>query len=560
MSEPESVEHTLQAQLSAATTRMRTGRALIEPVSQVALQLQSAGDADHFQVTATVVLRWMARRAGRKMPDEAWAIRSFELAEIGAQRVTAVSLEEPRFWAARIDDADKQVPLRTWVTEVGLGDAGNGEIHFGSRLICAARGDHPEHDRTVPGFVREVMATGPFSVDGEATGWGAPQVVSTEREVEDLVSLLERFNRRLPVVVFALPDRSEDAGQTLFDVGQFLKNICVAAHVRILTAPASFALTDRMGKELSVFRRAVRMYRPGFSRWRDSPMRHPLYLPEWVARREGGIEGFAQFLVNQVLAMTVAAPDREEEVPSFSTVRRIAAQVEREKLVAEGGSQADLLKLFEDDNQRLAAELKDDRERFASQLSTLEREHDLAQQQVDDLKREAFDLRERVRVLHTRLNKAAQVVPKAPTPDTTEGFEVWCREHLAGAVTLHNRAYRGVQKSKFFEAKLIYQALLLLRDTYVPMRREGGADRKAAFEEACRTLQLDDSLVGEATRTHRELYTVNYAGLPRVLDRHLKRGVAHDAARSFRLYYFWDEETETVVVGWLPSHLDNSMT
>ena len=29
---------------------------------------------------------------------------------------------------------------------------------------------------------------------------------------------------------------------------------------------------------------------------------------------------------------------------------------------------------------------------------------------------------------------------------------------------------------------------------------------------------------------------------------------------SFRLYYFWDEDSQTVVVGWLPSHLDNSMT
>jgi len=88
---------------------------------------------------------------------------------------------------------------------------------------------------------------------------------------------------------------------------------------------------------------------------------------------------------------------------------------------------------------------------------------------------------------------------------------------------------------------------------YVPMRR--GTKAKSEFENACRDLQLEDSLVGDAIRTHKERYTINYAGRPRLLDRHLKRGRAHNDALSFRLYYFWDDETETVVVGWLPSHL-----
>ena len=248
-------------------------------------------------------------------------------------------------------------------------------------------------------------------------------------------------------------------------------------------------------------------------------------------------------------------------MPSFNAVRQVAAQQERKKLIAEGGSQAELLKMFEDDNQRLAEELRDERENFEGQLAVVEDERDAAQQQVSELRGEAFDLRERIRVLHDRLNKAALVVPKAPTPKTLDRFDAWVREHLAGSVTLHNRAFRGVEKSKFKEPMLIYQALLLLRDHYVPMRRQGCAQLKDAYEQACMALQFEDSFVGDAaTRTHRAHYTVNYGGKPRLLDRHLKRGKSHDEAISFRLYYFWDDETETVVVGWLPSHLDNSMT
>ena len=49
-------------------------------------------------------------------------------------------------------------------------------------------------------------------------------------------------------------------------------------------------------------------------------------------------------------------------------------------------------------------------------------------------------------------------------------------------------------------------------------------------------------------------------GRPRVLDWHLKRGESRERTRCFRLYYFWDDETQCAVVGWLPSHLDNSLT
>ena len=63
--------------------------------------------------------------------------------------------------AARIDDADKSVPLRTWVTEIAIGLAETGDVLFGSRLICTSRGETLPYDRTVPGLVREVIATGP---------------------------------------------------------------------------------------------------------------------------------------------------------------------------------------------------------------------------------------------------------------------------------------------------------------------------------------------------------------------------------------------------------------
>ena len=81
-----------------------------------------------------------------------------------------------------------------------------------------------------------------------------------------------------------------------------------------------------------------------------------------------------------------------------------------------------------------------------------------------------------------------------------------------------------------------------------------------AYEDALAALQLEESATGEGSRSDSDQYTVQYGGRRKSLDRHLKKGVTHDPRYCFRLYFFWDDEAQVAVVGWMPSHLDNSMT
>ena len=111
----------INEQLAPIAPTLRDGLSVIRPVSQVTLRLRPAKGHDRFTESIRHILRWMNRRAGRSLPDVAWQGQSFELTDIGAQRTAAVALPEPQFWAARLDDADRTVPLRTWVTEIGVG-------------------------------------------------------------------------------------------------------------------------------------------------------------------------------------------------------------------------------------------------------------------------------------------------------------------------------------------------------------------------------------------------------------------------------------------------------
>src|SRR5262245_29513790 len=120
---------------------LRTPRfPVVRTISQVLLHLERNGP-DPFLEVQREVLEWVRRKAGKARPREAWDGRSFELDDIGAQRAAAVFLKEPRYWAARVDDADRDVPRRTWTTEIGLGLASSGGLSFGCRLRMSARGE-----------------------------------------------------------------------------------------------------------------------------------------------------------------------------------------------------------------------------------------------------------------------------------------------------------------------------------------------------------------------------------------------------------------------------------
>lgn len=196
-------------QLPAIGARSNDGRAAVRPVSQVTVRLKASDKKDQFAATIDSILQWMNKRAGKTLPAAAWQRQSFELSEIGAQTTAAVALKDPKYWAARLDDADKLVPMRTWVTEIGVGVDANADVLFGVRLVCATRGIDEPYERTIPGFVKSIFASAIVELDGRVVE-KVPQFVQSPADVEDLVRLLESPNRQADVLIFSLPEGSKN--------------------------------------------------------------------------------------------------------------------------------------------------------------------------------------------------------------------------------------------------------------------------------------------------------------------------------------------------------------
>jgi hypothetical protein len=562
-SDSRTLRGSLAEQLAPVAARLRGSYSVVRPVSQVTLELRRDHSADVFAMARGEVINWVKLRAGRPLPPQASKGEAFELEDVGSQRTAAVSIDQPRYWAARLDDSDSEVPQRSWVTEVGIAERADNTVILGVRLLCVTRGEDNPISPSIPRFVRTIVGRCPnVFLEGRKLDL-VPWAIQSEEDVDTLVALIENQSRRLDVIVCALPEGSEDPATATVDVRQLHMRTLGAAHVAVITGPASFYLSDRVGKEFSVFRGAVRTYRSGFNVAQDEPFRHPLGLSnriiEWPS---SGRESYENFLIGQTLVRSASGHDVERQLPPFTEVRRVAAQLRLDAAKGASNSDADLLKLAEDEIRELRDSSEKDRATYQGLVDQYERERDQTREETQQAQAANGYLRQRIRVLETQLKLLSKNAGTVPIPSSLDQFESWCHDYLSGAVEVHNRAIQGAKKSRFEDYTLIYKALLLLRDAYVPMKRDGGFDKKITFEDGCKKLGLLEEATFTGVRWGEEgdTYLVRYAGRRCLLDRHLKKGTSKDERFCFRLYFFWDEESEQVVVGWLPSHLDTRIT
>jgi len=538
--------------------------AAVKPVSQIMLRLERDGP-DPFKVVRDEVLEWVRWKAGKALPTQAWDGLTFELDEVGAQRVAAAHLEQPKYWAARVDDACKEVAQRTWITEIGLAAEPNGRLMFGCRLVVSARGDNPRFQPSIPAFVRKVVNGGRAYLDERPIS-NTPWIVRTDDDVDQFYGLLTSKTRRADACVISLGENDDDPAGAIVSAASIHRLTLGAAHVAVITGRGAYMLTNLVGKEFSVFNRAVRTYRPGFDVDADDPRRHPLALPHRIAQwQENGVEGavaFESFLVRSAIMQTVSVSDLEKLLPPFSEVRRVSASVSLDRARESGATKDELLRLYEEDNSKLRAALDEEKALHGGLLSEADQERDEAQRRADEARGEVYRLNQRIRTLESQLKAKVGATAEIPLPDGLDDLREWADNHLAGSVVLANRALRGAKESDYVEPALVYRALLLLRDYYVPMRREGGEELAKAYDDALAAHGLEEA--GSITTTRRgeqgEEYLVPHNGRKRELDRHFRKGNSRESRHCFRLYFFWDDEVDQVVVGWLTSHLDTRQT
>jgi hypothetical protein len=332
------------------------------------------------------------------------------------------------------------------------------------------------------------------------------------------------------------------------------------SHVAVVTEKAGFILSEQLGREFSVFNGAVRTYQPYFDPEIDEPTRHPLaFLNSIQSWPDGGPAAFIDFIVSQAFRQSVAARSLELELPAFTTVRQLSIQRKRDSAIARGDSQSDLLGLALEEIETLRRQTEDDRRTSDGLLEAAEDERDEALEELNGVRSENWNLRERVNFLTSAMLEKGRS-EDVPIPESFDEIEDWARRYMTGSVLLTNRAARAARKSAFSNPSLAYRAMLVLRDFYVPMKK--GLQTRESYVAALAELGLEDSGTFGSTRAGEfgDEYFIRHGGRRRELDRHLKGSNSRDERYGFRLYFFWDEQNVQVVIGSLPSHLTTGIS
>lgn len=552
--------------ISPGKSRVRTTFQFAANVTDPAT---NGGPTEVFSESRRLVLGWLQEKFPEALPENATTGESFDLDHHG-QALQCVSLLDQDMWSVRLVQPDAPfadraaVPGRTWTTEISLTRPSDG-VRLGVRVLAASL-EYAE-EPIVLTRPRVVVDIGTRFVLCEAAPLRLlPWRVESINDLKELFDLLEAPERGLPIVLLTQPDERRLGKKTrefLLDHDRLAKRTMGLAYVVTMPRTLNFDWTDAVDRPWSAFQGAVRTYNPSLDFDADALSDHPLAFADRILafqyRGETGERAFENFLVDRAHEHSANRRMDWDGSVFYADARRLRAEVAKSTATEE----PEWRELYEDEISALKQKV-DEAELDA--LAAYDRAGE-ADQDRDRLVEENRRLQAQIDGLRQALRaKTGQDADASiPIPSTYDGLEEWVGKHLTGRLLLHSRALRGLKNPEFEDVELVYRALLLLAGEYRNMRL-GEKDGKERFDTSRDRLhlRLSGSISAERAGEQGDTYFVRYpyaSSMKTFLNLHLRSGGnSRDPKRCLAIYLFWDDERQQVVVGWLPSHLENRMT
>lgn len=511
-------------------------RAVVQVVGQLAplkpTPRETADDA------IRTILNWLANKQGIRVPEAAYQGTSFDLDASESYPVSAVRFDE--FWAVQFDRFASDVPGRIWRTEATVAYS-KAIALAGVRLAVIDSMPGVDFAASVPAVVSDLIKS-PGLFDYGTSLTNSPEFAISPEEVLRLIDLIKSSNRTRPVVVF-----SDSPGIDVFaDARIAAERLAGLAHVFVIGNSGSRTLTEQFGREFSVWGGAVRTYHPSFDPSLDEVTMHPPATREWLCRRFTRIENFVFALLQSFAPITVRRGNLEDDLPAFQTIKQSSIQSQITSLDSGKSSLREdlLVKEIELLNCRLDEKSKE--------YDYADEEVKKAEEERDQYRAQLFSLRGLIERLESQLGTS---LPAIQYPSTLDAIDDWVLSNFPGRLVLLNRAARAARKSPFNEPSVVFRCLEILAKQYVDARRNGGSVESLFADLGVHIMRTGDP---EHLKQWKNEYFVSHRGRSTFLEWHLKRGSDKNDATTMRIYFFYDEDDEQVVVGYLPGHLTNS--
>jgi hypothetical protein len=532
---------------------VRRNGPIVQPIAAVRLE---ATDKSAFDTTIKETVKWLSKRSGTGLPNTAFQGLPFRTEQsTGANLVEIIRplAKSEGLWAARLEYPDRTLAQRSWITEVVIARQ-IVTTQIDVKLICVTKGQYEAISPSVPGVLLQLATNLSLEIDG-AQVTERPLQVSRPNS-ETLFSLLENPARVRPVVVVSVGQNSSGDVRA----HKILKRVVGAAHVVEIDAEGSWALTAKYGKPLSVFNQAVRLYAPGFNA-NSNRFSHRLY----IADSSSDADSLADEVATDILPTSFSTSIGNAEVPSFATLKALGAANITPPVSAKPLLDTERIASLEQENARLRklnadlVERARDEDAARDQLieEASERAAD-ALNERNDAFAEAVSLRGRLKVMQAIRTTAS--VAESPPLNSMSDIEIFIENHFDADIVVQQRAIRETKSSIFEDPVFFGKCLLFLRDCFVPTKQ--GALSADIYERKMSELQLEESFCFSQKGQIKGFpqYRTSYNGTQYWMDRHFKYRSGKDHRTMFRIYYYWHEDEQVMIIGHMPTHLDNNLT
>ena len=458
---------------------------------------------------------------------------------------------------------DIRVPGRIWTTDVQLQKEKNDCVLAVRLSVTSLQSCAEDVPFSRPDFVRLVVEK--IGVSDVIQVSRRSHSLETQEDVNNFLSFLENPDRQMPVILLTPCSYIEESrcNGYMMDASQMATDLMGVAHVFQITSEMNEYFTQSVGKPWSVYNGAIRTYYPGISFDGSDYYQHPLITQQSIRLRDTIESDYSDFCMREI----------EEYVQKYVVTRRFLwegygidfyltayqkrlreqreANIQsREELISSYEAQLERLQKQSDEHLALA-------DSYAKDCESCHEENDQQRQLIGRLKAQ-------VAALRFQLQNCPEESTKQNIPEdgTYADVEEWIGQYYPDKLLLLPRAVRSLKEAIYLDSQLVYKCLKLLATSYYDYRT--GLINYDNFAEACKHIDpgLDErgAITDVAAGMQGDTYYVQYKGKKKKLERHLAKGSNKDRRYCLRIYFFWDDQDQVVVIGDLPHHLDTSAT
>lgn len=388
-----------------------------------------------------------------------------------------------------------------------------------------------------PRVIRDICAKIPAYI-GDMEVLAKPYNV-TQDELGHLLDLLFSSRRNLPVVVLS-PYSGGD--HNLIDADRLSQNLAaVAIIVQVDDPEVTWDFADQIGRQLSCFNGAVRIYWPKFS-LQHNPYHHKLFLGTWIEKI--GPEVASRIIQQAIFDVAVFRFNNDRRIANL--IRKVEASNRKKSL---------------DDMKKIVGrEFWEEYERDLLRIGELE-------DKVQELESENVNLKENQQVLISRSWESEgnvdvsedDYVEIKSIPEAIQRVAEECEN-----LELLPSAPKSAEESPFRRPFDIYKALCDL-DRFVIEWREQHAATGSGIEvikylrsrgwSKRSSMRISSTTKGKFAR----FYEFEYQGKRQFFEPHITLG-SGDASSCASIHFIFDRERQKIIVAHVGKHLPNTRT